>query len=183
MNTKYSSLRTASLVAVTLLVLSLRMAAAEAISLPTAQELSSARLSSAIARGQVKAQGNFVFVICTDTGDGSSPVVVIDAPQSLSGAKSENLSFANKEAGSAFAGRLEEVIGHKDRKRLTGGYSVAVGHPTEGQPTALGKIEFSANVILSEGSLTMVGGGQTSSVDTATGKRSSSSVYVFAYYK
>ena len=162
--------------------LSSRSFAAEAILLPTAQEISTAKLTSAIESGRIPTQGVLMFVVCTDAADGSPPVVVLDTPQHLAGSASDKISFVNKDAGSSFKGSLDAIANHKDTKRLNGAYSIVTGRSAN-QLTPMNTMDFSAHCNISQGGLTMIGSGQSSVVDSATGKRTNSSVYVFAYYK
>lgn len=159
------------------------MCAVEPVDLPTAQELSTAKLHKGIESGAVSDQGAFVIVVCTDSGDGTPPIVLLDAPQRLKGSAKEDISYENASASSSFKGKLETSASRKGKKLLVGGYSIAFGQSTEGNLTRMSKAEFSVNAQISQGSLTMIGGTRTSMIDNKTGKRSNSTTYVFAYYK
>lgn len=150
----------------------------------TAEELSMAKINSAIESGIVPKADVLVFVVCTDSGDGSAPVVALDAPQPLTNAQSQRISYVNDEAGSpfkgAFMGSLDTMPGHEEKKRLVGAYSYETGRTSE---PAGPKGNWSAQSILTRGTLTKLGGGGGTITDAKTGKSTTSSISVFAYYK
>lgn len=149
----------------------------------TAEELPMARLHSAIESGQIPKGDVLVFVVCYDAGDGTVPLVVLDAPQVLTDAPSQKIAYVNDVAGSSFkgvfTGSLEQLPSRNDKKRLVGAYSYETGRSL--QPSGP-KGDWSAQTILTRGALTKLGGGGGTLIDDKTGKRTTTSISVFAYY-
>ena len=132
-----------------------------------------AKLTSAIEQGRIPKHDVLVFVMYTDLGDGSEPIIVLAEPQHLSGSSSDEISFVKSDSGISYKGSLVAVAGHKDMKRLSGALSA--------QPTPSRSMSGSTTVVFKKNRLTAMSGGSSSSVDAA-GKRVKDNTQFFVYY-